>query len=34
MLSFESDYTVGAHEKILNRMQEMNLCSRKATAQT
>lgn len=25
MLSFESDYTVGAHEKILNRMQAMNL---------
>lgn len=25
MLSFESDYTIGAHENILNRMQEMNL---------
>ncbi len=29
MLSFESDYTVGAHEKILNRMQEMNLVQQK-----
>lgn len=25
MLSFESDYTIGAHEKILNRMQEINM---------
>lgn len=25
MISFESDYTIGAHEKILNRMKEMNL---------
>lgn len=25
MISFESDYTIGTHEKILNRMQEMNL---------
>jgi len=29
MLSFESDYTVGAHEKILSRMQEMNLVQQK-----
>lgn len=29
MLSFESDYTVGAHEKILNRMQEMNMVQQK-----
>lgn len=29
MLSFESDYTVGAHERILNRMQEMNLVQQK-----
>lgn len=29
MLSFESDYTVGAHENILNRMQEMNLIQQK-----
>lgn len=25
MLSFESDYTIGAHQKILDRMQEINL---------
>lgn len=25
MLSFESDYTIGAHEKILSRMQEINM---------
>lgn len=29
MLSFESDYTIGAHENILNRMQEMNLIQQK-----
>ena len=29
MLSFESDYTVGVHEKILSRMQEMNLVQQK-----
>lgn len=29
MLSFESDYTVGAHEKILSRMQEMNMVQQK-----
>ncbi len=29
MISFESDYTVGAHEKILSRMQEMNLVQQK-----
>lgn len=29
MLSFESDYTAGAHERILNRMQEMNLVQQK-----
>lgn len=29
MLSFESDYTVGAHENILNKMQEMNLIQQK-----
>ncbi len=26
MLSFESDYTVGAHEKILEKLREINLC--------
>ena len=25
MLSFESDYTEGAHERILNRLMETNL---------
>ena len=29
MLSFESDYTIGAHEKILNRMQEINMVQQK-----
>ena len=29
MILFESDYTVGAHEKILSRMQEMNLVQQK-----
>lgn len=29
MLSFESDYTVGAHEKILSRMQELNMVQQK-----
>lgn len=29
MLSFESDYTIGAHEKILSRMQEMNMVQQK-----
>lgn len=29
MLSFESDYTIGAHQKILDRMQEINLRQQK-----
>lgn len=29
MLSFESDYTIGTHQKILDRMQEMNLMQQK-----
>ena len=29
MLSFESDYTIGAHEKILTRMQEINMVQQK-----
>lgn len=29
MLSFESDYTIGTHQKILDRMQEMNLKQQK-----
>lgn len=29
MLSFESDYTIGAHEKILNRIQEINMVQQK-----
>lgn len=29
MLSFESDYTIGTHQKILDRMQELNLMQQK-----